>query len=64
MENIEVLKLVKRKHNDSYRAVLDLSLVDDIKNYSGWGNSNLLYELVTALIDSDELNLVRNNEKK
>ncbi len=64
MENIEVLKLVKRKHNDSYRPVLDLSLANDIKNYSGWGNSNLLYELVTALINSDKLNLLRNNEKK
>ncbi len=64
MENIEVLKLVKRKHNDSYRAVLDLSLVDDIKNYSGWGSRDFLYELVTALIGSDKLNLLRNNEKK
>ena len=66
MEDMEVLKLVKRKHNDSYRAVLDLSLVDDIKNYSWWGKSDFLYRLFRALIKSEDLYLLKppSNEKK
>ena len=66
MENIEVLKLVKRKNNDSYRPVLDLSLVDDIKNYSWWGENDFLYQLFMALIESEILNLLKgvNNKNK
>ncbi len=66
MENIEVLKLVKRKHNDSYRPVLDLSLVNDIKNYSWWGENDFLYQLFMALIESEILNLLKgvNNKNK
>ena len=66
MENIEVLKLVKRKYDDSYREVLDLSLVDDIKNYSWWGESKYLHKLFIMLLRAGELDLLRysSNESK
>ena len=62
MNDIEILKLVKRNNaKNNYRAVLDKTLVDDIKYYSEWGDSSsLYYDVYYLLLDSESLNLLRN----
>jgi len=61
MNDIEVLKLVKRNNaKNSYRAVLDKTLVDDVKYYSKWGESSFLCSVYRLLLGSESLNLLRN----
>jgi len=61
MNNIEILKLAKRNNaKNSYRAVLDKTLVDDVKFYSYWGNSSLLDNFSSFLIGPGSLDLLRN----
>ena len=60
MNNIEILKLVKSNKYNGYRAVLDKTLADDVKHYSYWGDSRLLYSLSSLLVGPVSLNLLRN----
>ena len=64
MNNREILKLVRSNNYNGYRAVLDRSMVDDIKYYSWWGESRFLYDLHNVLKGSRKLNLLRPKDMK